>query len=494
VDQPLGVGPCRNSLPSCVNCEEQLFDDDYELCDDCQFPTCSKECSQSPHHRRFLCHFLQNCGQKFSGDLSVPLPIHQALLPLRIAVLSLMAKEDKEGGVACFEKSTADGVACFEKSTEDDADLFQLFDNLQEHRSERANHADHWASVEAGLASFLLNELGLAERVKMPEMLRILDIIDTNCIEIRNVGGCAIKAVFPVVSLMSHSCIANARQMIQPHFPYTAECRAKVPIKKGEEITISYVPPYVDTVRRRAALKEGWYFDCDCRRCADPRDVGAMTSALKCKLKGCVSNLLPANPLDSDSPWSCEACHSSVNSRSVQETVRSVQRKVTSLSADDVTGITVAIEDIRSHVHPLHSSLTELRSKVIPIMCKVGGGQSEKVKVISNERYLLKRKLCLENMAVMDIVDPGLSASRGKLLYELQSCLFGHAQNLLLSDDIDAGQFYGVVGQCQRHLAEASRCLVNETEGSNNQKYERLIKRSLSTFAAMLMDEETTAC
>jgi len=141
--------------------------------------------------------------------------------------------------------------------------------------------------------------------------------------------------------------------------------------------------------------------------------------------------------------------------------------------------MTDAINDIRGQVHPSYSSLTELRSLVIPLLCRSGYSQA-------NDTYLLKRKLCLENMAVIDIVDPGLSASRGRLLYELQSCQFGHAQKLLLSDQIDIDEFYNVVTQCQKHLTEASRCLRNETMGSNNQKYERMINHCMSTFSTML--------
>ena len=59
--------------------------------------------------------------------------------------------------------------------------------------------------------------------------------------------------------------------------------RAKTRISKGEEITISYVPPYLDTLSRRAMLKEGWYFDCSCQRCSDASELGAVTSALKCQ-------------------------------------------------------------------------------------------------------------------------------------------------------------------------------------------------------------------
>lgn len=63
------------------------------------------------------------------------------------------------------------------------ADQFELFNNLQEHSVEREMiYAEHWKDVEKGLGSFLLDKLGLRSDFTMEQMLRILDIIDTNCI------------------------------------------------------------------------------------------------------------------------------------------------------------------------------------------------------------------------------------------------------------------------------------------------------------------------
>ena len=45
------------------------------------------------------------------------------------------------------------------------------------------------------------------------------------------------------------------------------ECRANVAIRKGEEITDHYVSPLFGTMYRRSHLRDGWYFDCKCRRC-----------------------------------------------------------------------------------------------------------------------------------------------------------------------------------------------------------------------------------
>ena len=106
--------------------------------------------------------------------------------------------------------------------------------------------------------------------------------------------------------------------------------RAKVHIKKNEEITINYVPPYEDTLTRRQTLKEGWYFECNCKRCADPTEFGAMTSAIKC-LVGCgleSAHMVPKDSLDEDTAWICDGCGAATNKDRVDDVMEKVKNEM----------------------------------------------------------------------------------------------------------------------------------------------------------------------
>ena len=147
------------------------------------------------------------------------------------------------------------------------------------------------------------------------------------------------------------------------------------------------------------------------------------------------------------------------------------------MSGDEILS---AMQEIRELVHPRHSILTELRSRVIPAMTKrkgygvmmAGGGDEDD--------FALKQRLCLENMSVINIIDPGLSPSRGRLLYELFSCVFERAQAGFLAGRTEDDEFYWSVEECKKLLAEGSRCLRNET--NNNGKYEKWIKNSKTSL------------
>jgi hypothetical protein len=55
-------------------------------------------------------------------------------------------------------------------------------------------------------------------------ILKLTGIVETNGHEI----GDGYRGLFPVVSLLSHSCIANCRQSILKEPPYSASCRCVV--------------------------------------------------------------------------------------------------------------------------------------------------------------------------------------------------------------------------------------------------------------------------
>ena len=53
------------------------------------------------------------------------------------------------------------------------------------------------------------------------------------------------------------------------------EINARFAIKKGEELTTSYIQPTQATIARRQFLFHTWHFWCSCLRCRDPTEGGA---------------------------------------------------------------------------------------------------------------------------------------------------------------------------------------------------------------------------
>ena len=62
----------------------------------------------------------------------------------------------------------------------------------------------------------------------MQLQIRLVDIMDTNCVGISSdssYGYGAIRGVYPILSLLSHSCISNARYILRKTSPYLATIR-----------------------------------------------------------------------------------------------------------------------------------------------------------------------------------------------------------------------------------------------------------------------------
>ena len=79
------------------------------------------------------------------------------------------------------------------------------------------------------------------------------------------------------------------------------------------------------TLARREHLQAVKGFLCRCPRCADPRELGSMLSALRCP--GCGAGcLLPADPLQDDADWRCDACAAPLAAEHVVQ-VRSTVKK-----------------------------------------------------------------------------------------------------------------------------------------------------------------------
>merc|ERR1719348_534944 len=85
------------------------------------------------------------------------------------------------------------------------------------------------------------------------------------------------------------------------------EVVAQRDIAKGEEINVRYTPGDQDSLlesvmSRRSKIKDGWCFECCCKRCEDPTEFGTYLSGVSCGK--CKKGHL--TPRVSD--WVCGSC------------------------------------------------------------------------------------------------------------------------------------------------------------------------------------------
>lgn len=100
--------------------------------------------------------------------------------------------------------------------------------------------------------------------------------------------------IYPVISMINHSCAPNSVLVFEGRI---AVVRALQYIKKGTEVCISYIETAGSTTTRLKALKEQYFFSCNCLRCEkmgqiDDIQESAVLEGYRCKDGGCEGFLL----------------------------------------------------------------------------------------------------------------------------------------------------------------------------------------------------------
>ena len=116
-----------------------------------------------------------------------------------------------------------------------------LMDHLEE-----LQEGEAWACVQKNIVDWLLTpeKGGLQGLYTSQEINRAIGLIQTNAINLEkpwrgSIVSC--KALYPTFSFVSHSCVSNANHVVFPNRHLALQ--AKVLIRKGEELTISYISP-----------------------------------------------------------------------------------------------------------------------------------------------------------------------------------------------------------------------------------------------------------
>lgn len=138
--------------------------------------------------------------------------------------------------------------------------------------------------------------------VSQEMLLQILAIRYTNAKSLNCVGLGGI-AIFPTFSLVNHDCVPNTVQELSvENGEIFMNLIANRDIKKGEEITTSYLRTNLHQPERRLTLWRSWRFVCQCEKCSNFQEN------LPCPNCNsfCLNSETPNVPMTN---WKCINCH-----------------------------------------------------------------------------------------------------------------------------------------------------------------------------------------
>lgn len=261
-EPPLLIGPVGSEKDDvvCSICYKPITETD--VCADCSIPVCLN-CSEMGSHTE--CKFLKSLNLNGKGSLQMV----RSLAAVRGLFL-----------------------------TENDKEVLNLL---------QCNHTDDTAKM----IDNLLKEGNESSTNVRDELIRVASVLNTNAFQIVSLSNnyhLNLRGLYPLMSLLNHSCTANARYCTDTN--YVTNLFARKPIKMGEEITISYAKILWSTPSRQSYLKLTKQFTCKCDRCMDPTEALTFLSAVKCFDRTCCGLSFPIDPTSFFSKWKCHTCSS----------------------------------------------------------------------------------------------------------------------------------------------------------------------------------------
>jgi len=407
-EEPIVIGPNQIGSPICLSCYASVSLD--FRCAGCGYPMCGPACVDSPVHRE-ECKVLSRATSppQFTEDKETE--AYHCILPLRMLLLS-----------------------------RSNPDVFSLADRLMDHEEERSQGSD-WQITERTIVRFLLEDCKMAEMDKftVEQVRRAVGILEVNSYEVHSFVSCGYRGCFPAASLISHGCVANTRHVWSTNPPYTNTCIATVDLEEGDEIITSYHIPTVCSLLRRPKLLAGWYFSCNCNRCASSDELGTNLNSVKCDACG-EPSVTPITPLNIGSDWACCHCAFRLEEAVVLKRVTAISERIQALAKTDRYNIDSwlsLLDQTETEVHPQHATVIEICKWILPILCRCPQTTTEDYDIT-----LVKRKLDLatRQRTVLDRIDPGIGKSRGKALYEemeTEIFLYVHDKDIVSSEEVE---------------------------------------------------------
>ena len=273
-------------------------------CAGCKWPLCSADCQESPHHQQ-ECLLFSQCGV-------VPaLESHHANQWIYTAVALLrvlLLKRDKP-------------------------DQWEMVERLMDHWEERSTNTEVVKAMKIMFA-FFSKKLSL-DWVELGDVQHVFGVLQTNSVSLISRQG---RTVYPVVSLLSHSCLPNLEPISNP--AAGMKLRAKTLIRAGEQLTMRYTTiatALSPAWSRRQLIRAEWMFDCHCPRCLDSSDLNTFLAALKCQNCGGYFNNKQDNKQDNNDRlrFICNGCHQSEDFTEKFERFQQIEER---LSCNSLTG------------------------------------------------------------------------------------------------------------------------------------------------------------
>ncbi|KAK3874343.1 hypothetical protein Pcinc_020730 [Petrolisthes cinctipes] len=437
-EAPLVLGPKPDTEPLCLGCYRKL-PGSYR-CSRCSWPLCGVECESSPDHQ-------PECEVTKAAGITVPIntqggaqQLYEIVTPLRCLVMA--SREPKKWRGWCervnarYQSAVATTGGPHQLRLSQQHVVQVLRDVFKIHQFTDASEAT------------IHTVLGLLQVNHVPTKLPYNEL----------------QAIYPTASLLTHSCMPNTKPLFKDG---KLILQASDPIKQGQPITAIYTDILWGTRARRDHLRHTRLLSCSCRRCVDPTELGTNFSALVCRR--CSQSVLPATPLDDQSPWTCLGCSHKVIVEEVLRTSLALGAAVeVALASPTIPTLEALQKEWLPRVHPNHYHLHAVKHSLLQLY-----GRS-KEKANENERdeahwqeIAKKEKACKEFLTVCSRLDPSTAQTIpfvGLTFYEYHKTILQNAQRQFAQNKLTKHQLKKRMLLSKALLKKTMEIFKNEAE------------------------------
>jgi len=407
----------------CLNCMKPM--EESRCCSKCGWPVCSEECEQGENHSLECTILAENKDKMNLEDMKERGVIYWPVSALRM----LLIGQANPG-------------------------MWAIVQRMLGHRDKQKEKVT-WSQYNEHLVQFIREKCGLGDVYTAEEVEHVSGVIDVNSIRLATHG----HGVYPMTSIMSHSCLANTKTIMNEDG--SVDVRAVLEIKRGQEISKSYVSSLETTQLRQDKLKRGWYFTCQCLRCCDPLEGLSFTSAVAC-LRCREGLILPSQPTDPQAPWYCGDCGEKKEASAIvklNEYFFSAIQEAT----DDCMTLDNLLEKAVKMFHPSHYICTLTRIKLNTAFLKLGARNPTEAQT----EILMRRKEFLDEVhQVIETIEPGLTQRRGLSLFERAICHLQLGRELYDRKKFKKEDFAQLLETVIANLDDCLECLEHYSVGS----------------------------
>ncbi|KAK6630412.1 hypothetical protein RUM43_014757 [Polyplax serrata] len=203
-------------------------------------------------------------------------------------------------------------------------------------------------------------------------------------------------------------------------------------------------------------------------RCSDPTELGTYVSAMKCQK--CRSGfLLPENPLDDESSWTCgtSKCKSVVDVSQLIPTMNQFYAELDSINGNDIEGYEAFLKKCQNIFHENHYLCLSAMHCLSQIYGKIDGYL---INDMTDEQLERKSQICRNLIKIFEKLEPGLTKERGLLLYELHAPLMILLKRKCACKTTNVREIKLKINQVVKYLDEVVLILSKEPECSKERE------------------------